>query len=107
VLIARALVSQPRMLVLDEPTTGLDVVARHRFMERVRDIARAGTTLIVVTQHLDEIVPEIGRVILLAGGRVVAGGAKADVLTAERLGELFGAPVEVTVTGGYYHVRPR
>ena len=65
VLLARALVTSPRALVLDEPTTGLDLVARHDFMERVRQIAREGTTLILITHHIDEIVPEIERVILL------------------------------------------
>jgi len=107
VLIARALVAHPELLVLDEPTTGLDVVARHRFMERVRDIGRTGTTLVIVTQHLDEIVPEVERVILLAEGRVAADGQKAEVLTEARLGALFGAPVAVSVADGYYHVRPR
>ena len=65
VLLARALVTNPRALVLDEPTTGLDVVGRHRFMERVRSIARDGTTLILITHHVEEIIPEIDRVILL------------------------------------------
>ena len=57
VLLARALVTAPRVLVLDEPTTGLDLVARHAFMERVRQIARDGTTLILITHHIEEIVP--------------------------------------------------
>src|SRR4029077_3877855 len=64
VLLARALVTAPRALVLDEPTTGLDLVARHDFMERVRQIARAGTTLVLITHHVEEIIPEIERVIL-------------------------------------------
>jgi iron complex transport system ATP-binding protein len=54
VLLARALVTSPRALVLDEPTTGLDLASRHEFMERVRQIARAGTTLILITHHVDE-----------------------------------------------------
>ena len=107
VMLARALVTGPRALVLDEPTTGLDLVARHDFMERVRDIARAGTTLILITHHIEEIVPEIARVILLRGGRVVAEGTKAEVLTAASLSELFGIPVAIDEAGGYHYARPR
>ena len=83
VLLARALVTAPRALVLDEPTTGLDLVARHDFMERVRQIAREGTTLILITHHIEEIVPEIQRVILLRAGQIIASGLEASVLTAE------------------------
>jgi iron complex transport system ATP-binding protein len=102
VLIARALVRQPRLLVLDEPTRGLDLVARHQFMERVRSIVAAGTTLLLVTHYVDEIIPEIDRIVLLERGRIAADGAKRDVLTAERLGSLFGAPLAVTEHNGYY-----
>lgn len=106
VLIARALVTTPRVLVLDEPTAGLDVVARHQFMERVRQLTREGTTLVLVTQHIDEIIPEIGRVILLQGGRVADDGPKDAVLRGRPLEKVFGAPLAVTQAGGYYHVRP-
>jgi iron complex transport system ATP-binding protein len=92
--------------VLDEPTTGLDLVARHDFMERVRQIAREGTTLILITHHVDEIVPEIDRVILLREGRVAAAGAKRMVLTAERLSGLFNAPITLEEHDGYYYARP-
>jgi iron complex transport system ATP-binding protein len=105
VLIARALVHKPRALVLDEPTRGLDLVSRYHFMERVRDIARQGTTLLLVTHYIDEIVPEIDRLVLLDRGRIVADGPKREVLTAERLGALFGAPLVVDHHDGYYHVR--
>ena len=104
-LIARALVHQPKTLVLDEATRGLDLVARHHFMERVRAVARQGTTILLVTHHVDEIIPEIARVILLRGGRVAADGPKADVLTAPRLSHAFDAPLAVEQTGGYFHVR--
>ena len=107
VLLARALVSNPRVLILDEPTTSLDLVARHDLMERVRQIALAGATLILVTHHIEEIVPEIGRVILLSSGRVVADGPKAEILTEERLSALFGAPVGLDQAGGYFYPRLR
>jgi iron complex transport system ATP-binding protein len=101
----RALVRKPRALVLDEPTRGLDLVARHRFMERVRAIAQQGTTILLVTHHIDEIIPEIGRVILLQRGRVACDGPKAAVLTAGRLSETFGAPLTIEERDGYYNVR--
>ena len=107
VLIARALVHEPAALVLDEPTRGLDVVSRHHFMERVRAVARQGTTILLVTHHVDEIIPEIDRVILLRRGRIARDGAKADVLTAEALSHAFDAPLSVEEAGGYFHVRVR
>jgi iron complex transport system ATP-binding protein len=105
VLIARALVHQPRALVLDEPTRGLDLVARYHFMERVRAIARAGTTILLVTHYVDEIIPEIDRVVLLKHGRIARDGRKSDVLTGPALGEAFDAPLAVDAVGGYYHIR--
>ena len=96
VLIARALVTNPRALVLDEPTSGLDVVSRHRFLEQVEKVGRAGTTLIFVTHHVEEIVPTVERVILLKDGRIAFDGPKHEMLTDERLTEVFGAPVRVT-----------
>jgi len=113
VLLARALVTGPQALVLDEPTTGLDLVARHRFMERVREIARptpgagrsnagrVAATLILITHHVDEIVPEIGRVVLLRHGRLLADGPREAVLTSERLSELFEVPVALEEREGY------
>jgi iron complex transport system ATP-binding protein len=105
VLIARALVHDPAALVLDEPTRGLDLVSRHYFMERVRAIASQGTTILLVTHHVDEIIPEISRVILLRQGRIARDGGKAAVLTAEALSDAFDAPLAVDETGGYFHVR--
>jgi iron complex transport system ATP-binding protein len=105
VLLARVLVTNPRALVLDEPTTGLDLATRHAFMERVREIARAGRTLILITHHIDEIVPEIQRVIFLREGRLTADGPRAEMLTSVCLGELFGIPLAVHESGGYHYAR--
>ncbi len=102
VLLARVLVTNPRALVLDEPTSGLDIGARHDFMERVRATASDGRTLILISHYIEEIVPEIDRVILLREGRIVADGRKREVLTGERLGHLFGLPLVVSEAGGYY-----
>lgn len=106
VLIARALVHAPELLVLDEPTTGLDVVARHRFMEQVRRVAGDGTTVLLVTQHIDEIFPEIDRLVVLEGGRIIEDGPKAQVLRGPALAAAFGGPLHVTAEDGYFYVRP-
>ncbi|HYM26370.1 MAG TPA: ATP-binding cassette domain-containing protein [Vicinamibacterales bacterium] len=105
VLIARALVHGPSALILDEPTRGLDLAARHRFLEDVRSLARGGVTILLVTHHAEEIIPEIGRVILLSRGRIAEDGAKEDVLRGAALGSVFGAPLHVHESDGYYHVR--
>ncbi|MFN7981493.1 MAG: ATP-binding cassette domain-containing protein [Vicinamibacterales bacterium] len=105
VLIARALVQRPRVLVLDEPTTGLDVVARHRFLETVRTVAHEGTTIVLITHHVEEIIPEVDQVVLLDKGRVIAQGGKHEMLNSERLSALFGAAVSVTNDHGYYYAR--
>ncbi len=105
VLIARALVTRPDALVLDEPTTGLDLVARHRFMETVRRLMREGTTLILITHHVDEVVPETRRVVLLRDGQVACDGVPEKALTAAHLSQTFGANLTVERAGDYYHVR--
>lgn len=98
VLIARALIHRPQALLLDEPTTGLDVAARHRFLQLLRSVANAGTTLVLVTHHLEEVLPEIGHVVLLREGCVFAEGDADAMLTAERLSALYGMPLRVAVS---------
>lgn len=105
VLIARALVTRPRALVLDEPTSNLDVVARHGFLERIRQIAREGTTIILITHHVEEVIPEVQRVIFIKKGRIAAEGPKNEMMTGPRLGELFDGQVVVENVGGYIHAR--
>ena len=105
VLIARALVTKPEVLLLDEPTTGLDFVARQQFMDSVGRLAREGTTILIVTHHIEEVIPETRRVVLLANGRIAFDGTPETALTPERLGAVYGAPLEVEKSGGYYHVR--
>ena len=105
VALARALLHDPPVVLLDEPTSGLDLVARQRFMGSVRRLTREGTTLILVTHHVDEIIPETVRVVLLRGGRIAFDGPPDEALTAGRLEAVFGGRVAVARSGGYYHVR--
>jgi len=102
VLIARALAPDPKALLLDEPATGLDLSSRRRFLETVRRIALAGKTIILVTHHAEEIIPEIQRTVLLRLGKVFADGPTEDVLTSANLSALFGEPVDVRRQHGVY-----
>ena len=104
VLIGRALVHGPKALMLDEPINGLDPHAARRFVGTLRKIAGAGKSIIMVTHHLQDIIPEIYRVIMIKDGRVFLDGNKEEVLTEENLSELFRMPVEITRRGGYYHL---
>ena len=103
-LIARALVHEPLALLLDEPFHGLDPKARFDLRESLRELAVAGTGLVLVTHEIAEIVPEITRVIAITDGRIAADGAKADLLTGAAMSELFGFPAKVTQSQGYYHL---
>ena len=100
VLIARALVNRPQALLLDEPGSGLDPVARGHLLAMLRQLARAGTTLVLVTHHIEEVIPEIRRVVLMKGGRIFADGERADLLRAEPLSEVFGGPIDVQEEDG-------
>lgn len=104
ILIARALVHAPQALVLDEPTTSLDLRATWELREVLRKLAGNGISILMVTHHLPDIIPEMRRVVLMRQGRVVLDGPKEQVLDAAALTGLFGVPVEVLERSGYYHV---
>jgi iron complex transport system ATP-binding protein len=104
ILIGRALVHDPQALILDEPTNSLDLHAALGLREILRKLARNGISLLMVTHHLPDIVPEIERVVTICEGRVEFDAPKGEALTAERLGRLFNVPVEVVERGGYYQV---
>ncbi|MGN0862496.1 MAG: ABC transporter ATP-binding protein [Stenotrophomonas koreensis] len=94
-LIARALVNKPQALLLDEPSSGLDVVARQHLLDALSQLARQGITLLLVTHHIEEVIPEIERVVLMKGGRIFADGHRADLLRPGPLSEVFGGRIEV------------
>jgi len=102
VLIGRALVHDPKVLVLDEPANSLDLRGMHSFRESVRKIAASGKSIILVTHNLEDVIPEIGRVVLLRDGKILKDGPKEEVLTGENLSDLFSLPVSVMEEGGYY-----
>ncbi len=95
VLIARALVPRPEAMILDEPTTGLDIAARAAFLSEIRRLAQSGITIILVTHHVEEIIPEIQTAVLLKSGRVFAQGSCDHLIEDKSMSELFGAQVRV------------
>jgi iron complex transport system ATP-binding protein len=106
VLIGRALMARLRLLFLDEPAAGLDPVAREDFLQFLTTLAhsRHAPTLVLVTHHIEEIVPLFTHVLLLRDGKTLAAGTKADVLTTANLTATFGAPVGVRHTGTRYRL---
>ena len=110
VLIARALMANPRLLILDEPCAGLDPVAREEFLRFVEAVGRrrGGPTLGLVTHHVEEIMPVFTHALALRGGEVFAAGRKERVVTTRTLSGVFGAPVAVRREGRRYRavVRP-
>jgi iron complex transport system ATP-binding protein len=107
VLIARALMARPRLLILDEPCAGLDPVAREAFLARVELLAREtrGPALVLVTHHVEEITPAFTHALLLREGRALAAGPRAKVLTTPLLSRAFGAPVRLRRRGGSLELR--
>jgi iron complex transport system ATP-binding protein len=103
-LIGRALIHEPALLVLDEPTHGLDPGAAYHFLALLRRIAAEGRTLLLVTHHVDDIIPEVERVVLLKAGSVVADGPKGTLLTSERLSELYGRPAHLEERDGWFRL---
>ena len=104
VLFARALVHDPAVLVLDEPTNGLDPHASYHVRQAVRTLARGGRSLVLVTHHVEDISPEIDRVVMLRDSRIVADGPKKELLTSERLSELFTIPARLEERDGEYRL---
>jgi iron complex transport system ATP-binding protein len=106
VLIARALMAKPRILILDEPCSGLDPVARDYFLGFVEKLARrrASPSLVLVTHHVEEITPAFTHALLLREGRVVADGPLAKALTARTLSTAFGAPMRLARRDGVWRI---
>jgi len=105
-LLARAMVNAPEALVLDEPTSGLDLKSAFLYVEKMRALMSAGTTVVLVTHNIGEISPEFSRVILLKNGRVLADGSREEMLTSRRLSGLFEIPLSVSEKNGFYSVVP-
>lgn len=101
-LIGRALVHDPQVLILDEPSNSLDLNALHMLRRSMRKVA-SKTAIILVTHSLQDIIPEIKRVILFKNGTIYKDGQKEDVLSDESISDAYDAPVSILYDKGYYY----
>lgn len=95
VLIARALMNNPKLLILDEPCSGLDILSREEILELMKDITQNQCHLIYVTHHIEELTEDITHVMLLHKGEIVGAGPKRDILKDELLTKTFELPVRI------------
>ena len=107
VLIGRALMAKPRVLILDEPCAGLDPAAREHFLQFIQQLGaqKNSPTLILVTHHVEEIMPVFSHLLVLKGGRVLAAGKKTDALNSINLSSAFGARMQLQRTGNRYALK--
>lgn len=103
-LIARALVMEPRLLILDEPTAGLDLLAREQVLATLQRVVRRSKppTVLLITHHVEELLPETTHVLVLADGRAAAAGRPRDVITSAVLSKVYRFPVHVSRRGGRF-----
>ena len=108
VMIGRALAGasahgEVQMLLLDEPSNALDLGAQHDLREMLRGLTARGVTIVMITHHIADILPEMERIVMMREGRIVADGSKNELLTEARLSELFGREIAMTERSGYWN----
>jgi iron complex transport system ATP-binding protein len=105
-LLGRALINNPDVLVFDEPTSGLDLKSCFQYLDITRKLMNDGKTIVLVTHHIQEIPPEISRVILLKNGEIIADGIKEDILSEKILRDLYEVKLKLIRENGFYQVLP-
>lgn len=95
ILLARALMSNPKLLIMDEPCSGLDLYEREKWLLDLAALGERDVHIVYVTHHLEEIIPIFSHVALLEGGQFIAAGPKHEVLTEQNLSQTYGMPVSL------------
>lgn len=104
-LISRALVTSPKMLVLDEPMTGLDVVMKSKFRRMFDLMTDAGVNIVMITHDLTDIPQSLDRIVMIKDGKIYADGPKSELLTSEKVSDLFDEPINIQYNNGIYSMR--
>lgn len=109
IMIGRALISEPKLLILDEPCAGLDPLARELFLRFVEQLARHKNSpaLVFVTHHAEEIMPVFSHVLALKNGKVLACGKKNDVMKSAMLSKIFSTPITLCKNRNRFEMRLR
>lgn len=107
VLVARELMSDPKILIFDEPCTGLDPEGMYHVRNTMRLLAGEGRSVVLVTHYPEDIIPAIKRVLLIKDAEIFADGPKEELLTSTALSDLFGVPLEVAEHNGWYSLQGR
>lgn len=105
-LLARAEIVNPQTIILDEPTSSLDIQGCFQMLEHMQTIISRGASVILATHHIHEIIPAIDRVIFIRAGRIIADGSKQALLTSEHLSDLYQTSLKVICDGRHYQVLP-
>jgi iron complex transport system ATP-binding protein len=103
IMIGRALVASSQMLLLDEPSNALDLAAQQELRHLLRRLAQQGTGILLITHHVSDIIPEIDRILMMKDGQIVADGPRAELLTEQKLSDLFRVEVQLTAKDGFQH----
>lgn len=101
-LVGRSLVNNPDILILDEPTTNLDIKATNVFLHYIQKIAKTGKTVIMVTHQIHDIIPEINRIILIKHGRIFKDGNKEEIINSKNFKQLFDYNIKIKKINGSY-----
>ena len=101
-LVGRALVNEPEVLILDEPTCNLDLKSADIFLSYIRKIAKKGKTIIMVTHNLHDIIPEMDRIIMMKNGKIFKDGQKESLLTSDNMSGLFDSKIKVIHSNKYF-----
>ena len=107
VLIARALIHSPLVLILDEPFIGLDIKGRYSVNDCISNLSKEGVTILQVTNNLDDINNITDRLVCIKSGRIFKEGKPSDILNSETISELYETPITLIKSNGYWRTFPK